>query len=166
MRALKNSVDWAEMYLTDYNRQPWHANKLQYEILLNTDNVQEVYMPRRSGKTEMIVVDAIYNMITQSNVKIGIITYKYIANIWDVLMAKLRCNPELEARLESLYGASKRLRATNGSEIRCWTIDNMGFRGQTLDYLYIDDAECVSADNLQILEQLASKRMLVYTQYE
>lgn len=116
-------------------------DKNQKELLRSKSKKRIVVSKRRMGKTESIIIDALYNAIKEPGVKVGIYTThrsqerEVISRIKEMFKESFNKYNLLSSQRENEFAL------LNGSKIEvCNAMGRDSGRGVRYDYLYLDEA--------------------------
>jgi replicative DNA helicase len=150
--ASTNSPEFAASKLKLPNKTPWIAREYQEKTLKCTARRRVLRWSRRTGKTDAISIEIVYQMFSNDGVKVVLIAphKPQVEEIVNRVKGFIHSNP-------LLYSCVTRDRAapfyelviTNGSRLRGFAVGSSGgnegvtVRGQDADYIYIEEMSYV-----------------------
>jgi len=152
LEAANNISLWAEKFLVLPNGQKWIPRWYQKEVLSCTSTRKCLRISRRSGKTDMAVVEILYSIFTNTNLKVVIAgpQKNHAEEIINRIRAFLQANPLLQECVKRDVSAPYyEILLTNGSRVRGFAAGakggsgGIGIRGQDADKIYIEEAAYV-----------------------
>ena len=78
-KIMKDPVAWAQAFLRTFNPksgkiEPWKARWYQVEMMTDKSKKRVYRCGRRTGKTETMVVESLFNVCTKRNFRVLIVT--------------------------------------------------------------------------------------------
>lgn len=151
---MKDPVLWAKAFIIAMNPEtkkygPWIARDYQAEILRNRD-VRKVYrMGRRLGKSECMIIDALWQVCTHKNYRVLFITpYE---NQVELVFRRMREivaeSPLVKKEVSRIKNSPYTVEFNNGSVILGFTTGAASgsgaasVRGQRADWLFLDELD-------------------------
>lgn len=151
---MKDPVKWAQVFLITYDARqgrkvPWTARWYQTEMLRDQSKKRVYRCGRRIGKTETMVVDALFNVCTKANFRVLIVTpYET-----QVRLAFMRLNelidesPLVKDKVKSRTKSPYKIEFNNNSAILGFTTGASSgggaasIRGQRADLIVMDEVD-------------------------
>lgn len=151
---LRDPVLWAKAFIVARNPEtkkdgPWIARDYQAEILRNRD-VRKVYrMGRRLGKSECMIVDALWQVCTHKNYRVLFVTpyENQVELIFRRMREIIADSPLIKQEVVKIKNSPYTVEMSNGSVILGFTTgasSNTGaasIRGQRADWLFLDELD-------------------------
>ena len=170
-RIKTNPVLWAKAYLVTYDAvkkayTPWTARWYQAEMLQDK-SLRKVYRcGRRTGKTETMVIEALYHTNTrQEFVAMFVAPYEnQIRMIFDRLRALIDASPLVKDKVERSTKNPYAIEFKGGSKILGFTTgasSNSGaasLRGQRADMIICDEMDYMGDSDFENVSMLAAER--------
>lgn len=172
LREINNDpVKWAQAFLKTYNPivqkiTPWTARWYQVEMLRDPA-IKKVYRcGRRTGKTETMVVDSLYNVSTKRNYRVLIITpfEKQVDLIFMRLNELINESPLLKREVVSTTKSPYKIRFNNESMILGFTTGASSgsgaasVRGQRADMIIMDEVDYMNDADFDSILMIAGER--------
>lgn len=167
---LLNPIIFAETYMKNYLKEG--LRKFQKKIISCKDKNVVLRIGRRSGKTVVLSVKAIYEAITNENFRVVIVTpaQRQYELIYDTIMNKmLMQHPDLMKCVERSIKTPGKIWFTSGSTISFFTAGTKSgqgaenVRGQGADLLILDEADYLSAKDIEAILALKYEHPNVVT---
>ena len=168
---VNDPVKWAQAFLTTWNgdkkcNTPWTARWYQAEMLRD-NSLKKVYRcGRRTGKTETMVVEALYQTYKNPNYRVLIIT-PYINQV-DLAFKRINelvdASPAIKARVVRQVKNPYQLEFSNHSSILGFTTGassgsgGASIRGQRADLLILDEVDYMSEADFDSVMIIAGER--------
>lgn len=166
-RILSDPVLFAATHLN------WHAREYQAEILRSKALRKLVRAGRRTGKTDTLIVDAIWRAYTNGQVVdedgatrpfVCLIITPFedqVGTIFDRIRELIRNSPAVSASVERDTKNPQLIQFKNGSQIKGFTAGTKSgseagkIRGQRADYIYLDEADYLSEADVNTVVAIA-----------
>lgn len=158
IEANLNPVLFAKRYIQNNKKEPWVARNHQIDVLKCTSKRKCLRISRRSGKTDLVVIDVIYSAFTTDRLRILIIgpQKKHAQEIFNRVKEKIYANPYLaQAIVKDVSSPYSILTLKNGSEIRGFAGgtkgkgDGVAVRGEDADKIYLEEAAYIDENSIQ-----------------
>lgn len=168
---LSDPVLWAKAFVVARNPEtgktgPWLARDYQAEILRNR-SVRKVYrMGRRLGKSESMIVDALWQTCTRKNYRVLFITpyENQVELIFRRLRELIADSPMIKDEVTKMKSSPYTVEFANGSVILGFTTGastNSGaasIRGQRADWLFLDELDYMGENDYSTVAAIANER--------
>lgn len=168
---MKDPVLWAKAFIIAMNPEtkkygPWIARDYQAEILRNRD-VRKVYrMGRRLGKSECMIIDALWQVCTHKNYRVLFITpYE---NQVELVFRRMREivaeSPLVKKEVSRIKNSPYTVEFNNGSVILGFTTGAASgsgaasVRGQRADWLFLDELDYMAENDYSTVSAIANER--------
>lgn len=157
LETLKDISKFAEKYIQLPNKEPWIPREYQRKILQCTSKKKVLRLGRRSGKTDSIVTEILYNAFTKGGQKLLVAGPQktHVEEIFNRLRERINVNPILASSIEKDVSAPYyRIKLKNKSEIRGFAAGTKGkegtaIRGQDADKIWLDEIDFIDSHALQ-----------------
>ena len=168
---MNDPVKWAQTFLITYDKTlkketPWTARWYQVQMLRDK-GLRKVYRcGRRTGKSEVMVIEALYNACTKKNYRVLLITpYENQIRLLFLRINELRqSSPLLNSMVTSSTKNPYKVELSNGSLIMGFTTGassgNSGasIRGQAADLLILDECDYMADGDFDSILMIAGER--------
>lgn len=168
---MNDPVKWAQTFLISYDKQlkkdtPWTARWYQVQMLRDK-SLKKVYRcGRRTGKSEVMVIEALYNASTHRNYRVLLITpYESQVRLLFMRLNELKnSSPLLASLITSTTKNPYKMEFKNGSVIMGFTTGassgNAGasIRGQAADLLILDECDYMADGDFDSIIMIAGER--------
>lgn len=164
-------VKWAQTFLVGYDKTlkkdtPWTARWYQAQMLRDTSRKKVYRCGRRTGKSECMVIEALYNACRRRNFRVLLITpYENQIQLLFQRLSELRASsPLLNARVVSATKNPYRIEFDNGSLIMGFTTgassgsSGASIRGQAADLLILDECDYMADGDFDSVLMIAAER--------
>ena len=164
-------VKWAQVFLITYDKTlkrdtPWTARWYQSQMIRDKSKKKVYRCGRRTGKSECMVVEALYNACNHRNYRVLLITpYENQIRLLFQRITELRnSSPLLNARVVSATKNPYKIEFDNGSLIMGFTTGassgNSGasIRGQAADLLILDECDYMADGDFDSILMIAGER--------
>lgn len=167
----KDPVLWAKAFVVAVNPEtkktgPWVARDYQAEILRNRD-VRKVYrMGRRLGKSECMIVDALWQVCTHRNYRVLFITpyENQVELIFRRIREIVNDSPMIKNEISRIKNSPYTVEFNNGSVILGFTTGAASgsgaasVRGQRADWLFLDELDYMAENDYSTVAAIANER--------
>lgn len=167
----KDPVLWAKAFVVAVNPEtkktgPWIARDYQAEILRNRD-VRKVYrMGRRLGKSECMIVDALWQVCTHKNYRVLFITpyENQVELIFRRIREIVNDSPMIKEEISRIKNSPYTVEFNNGSVILGFTTGAASgsgaasVRGQRADWLFLDELDYMAENDYSTVAAIANER--------
>ena len=167
----KDPVLWAKAFVVAVNPEtkktgPWIARDYQAEILRNRD-VRKVYrMGRRLGKSECMIVDALWQVCTHKNYRVLFITpyENQVELIFRRIREIVNDSPMIKDEISRIKNSPYTVEFNNGSVILGFTTGAASgsgaasVRGQRADWLFLDELDYMAENDYSTVAAIANER--------
>lgn len=164
-------VKWAQTFLITYDKTkkqdtPWTARWYQVQMLRDK-SLRKVYRcGRRTGKSEVMVIEALFNACTKKNYRVLLVTpYENQIRLLFLRLNELRnSSPLLNSMVTSSTKNPFKMEFSNGSLIMGFTTGassgNSGasIRGQAADLLILDECDYMANGDFDSIIMIAGER--------
>lgn len=177
LERLYDPIKWAAHYLRQPNNDPWIARGYQEEVLRCTSDRVVIRITRRSGKTDMLAVKALWMMFRQKSFRVLIAGPQkiHVDLIFKRIRGFLSRNSFLsDSVTKNISSPVHELRLNNDSYVMGFAVGTKGntegvsIRGQDADALLLDevayiDTEAMQGAVLPILQTTARTTMTAFS---
>ena len=153
-RIMADPVLWAKAFVVSNNAAtkkygPWEARDYQAEMLRD-NSLRKVYRcGRRTGKTEVMIIDGFHKACTHKNFRILYVTpYENQVNLIFMRMRELiHDSPLLKKQVVRMKNSPYTIEFSNGSTILGFTTGASSgsgaasIRGQRADHIFLDEID-------------------------
>ncbi len=155
---LLDPIYFSEKYMASYLKKG--LREFQKEILNCNEHQVVLRIGRRSGKTVVLSVKAVYEALANEDYRVVIITpgKNHYEIIYDTIMNKLILpSPELKACVTRNIKTPGKIWFTSGSTISFFTAGTksgsgaVGIRGQGAEFIIIDEADYLSTTDMETI---------------
>ena len=155
VEAINDPVLFAKKYIKNNDNEPWIAREHQAHVLRCTSKRKCLRISRRSGKTDLVVIEIIYSAFTKPNQRILVIgpQKKHASEIFGRIKEKIYANSFLAtAIVRDVASPHSVLALKNGSEIRGFAGgtkgkgDSVAVRGEDASKIFLE--ECLPVGSL------------------
>jgi len=167
----RNPVLWAKAYLITYDAvqkkyTPWTARWYQAEMLQDRGRRKVYRCGRRTGKTETMVVESLYNTnVNPEFVAMFVAPYEnQIRLIFDRLRALIEASPMIKEGVTRSTKNPYAIEFDNGSKIVGFTTGassgsgGASLRGQRADMIICDEMDYMGDSDFENISMLAAER--------
>ena len=175
-KIMKDPVAWAQAFLRTFNPktgkiEPWKARWYQVEMMTDKSKKRVYRCGRRTGKTETMVVESLFNVCTKRNFRVLIVTpYET-----QVRLAFMRLNeliqesPVVKSMVVSNTKNPYMIKLSNDSAILGFTTGASSgggaasVRGQRADLIVMDEVDYMSEADFDSVMIIAGERPEIRT---
>ena len=175
-KIMKDPVAWAQAFLRTFNPksgkiEPWKARWYQVEMMTDKSKKRVYRCGRRTGKTETMVVESLFNVCTKRNFRVLIVTpYET-----QVRLAFMRLNeliqesPVVKSMIVSNTKNPYMIKLANDSAILGFTTGASSgggaasVRGQRADLIVMDEVDYMSEADFDSVMIIAGERPEIRT---
>ena len=164
-------VKWAQVFLVTYDKTlkketPWTARWYQSQMIRDKSKKKVYRCGRRTGKSECMVVESLYNACNHKNYRVLLITpYENQIRLLFQRINELRSSsPLLNARVVSATKNPYKIEFDNGSLIMGFTTgassgsSGASIRGQAADLLILDECDYMADGDFDSILMIAGER--------
>ena len=164
-------VKWAQVFLVTYDKTlkketPWTARWYQSQMIKDKSKKKVYRCGRRTGKSECMVVESLYNACNHKNYRVLLITpYENQIRLLFQRINELRSSsPLLNARVVSATKNPYKIEFDNGSLIMGFTTgassgsSGASIRGQAADLLILDECDYMADGDFDSILMIAGER--------
>ena len=164
-------VKWARVFLVTYEKTlkketPWTARWYQSQMIKDKSKKKVYRCGRRTGKSECMVVESLYNACNHKNYRVLLITpYENQIRLLFQRINELRnSSPLLNARVVSATKNPYKIEFDNGSLIMGFTTgassgsSGASIRGQAADLLILDECDYMADGDFDSILMIAGER--------
>lgn len=164
-------VKWAQVFLVTYDKTlkrdtPWTARWYQSQMIKDKSKKKVYRCGRRTGKSECMVVESLYNACNHRNYRVLLITpYENQIRLLFQRINELRnSSPLLNARVVSATKNPYKIEFDNGSLIMGFTTgassgsSGASIRGQAADLLILDECDYMADGDFDSILMIAGER--------
>jgi replicative DNA helicase len=169
--VMNDPVKWAQTFLISYDKNlkkdtPWTARWYQVQMLRDK-SLKKVYRcGRRTGKSEVMVIEALYNATTNRNYRVLLITpYEAQVRLLFMRLNELKnSSPLLASLISSTTKNPYKMEFKNGSCIMGFTTgassgsSGASIRGQAADLLILDECDYMADGDFDSIIMIAGER--------
>lgn len=168
---MDDPVKWAQTFLISYDKTlkkdtPWTARWYQVQMLRD-QSLKKVYRcGRRTGKSEVMVIESLYNASTKRNYRVLLITpYESQVRLLFMRLNELKnSSPLLDSLITSSTKNPYKMEFKNGSCIMGFTTgassgsSGASIRGQAADLLILDECDYMADGDFDSIIMIAGER--------
>lgn len=168
---MKDPVKWAQTFLVTYDKAkkrdtPWTARWYQVQMIRD-NSLKKVYRcGRRTGKTESMVVEALFSACTKRNYRVLLVTpYENQVRLMFLRLNELMTSsPLLKSMVTSMTKNPYKMEFSNGSLIMGFTTGASSgggaasIRGQAADLIIMDECDYMSDADFDSVLMIAGER--------
>lgn len=170
-KIMDEPARWAKAFLKTFDPVekkyvPWVARWYQKEMLEDKSLKKVARCGRRTGKTEVMVVDSLYRAMTHKNYRVLIVTpyENQVRLIFSRLKELVDGSPMIKDEVVRNTFSPFLMELKNGSKIMGFTTGAASgsgaasIRGQKADYLVIDEMDYLGPNDFDTIMTIAAER--------
>ena len=170
-KIMSDPVLWAETFLVSYNaltkkKGPWKARPYQEEMMRDTSLYKVYRCGRRLGKSETMVVEAIYKAFTHENFRVLFVTpyENQVSNIFRRIRELVSDSPLVKSQVTSMKNSPYTVEFNNKSVILGFTSgassgsNAASVRGQRADAIFLDELDYMGDGDYSTIAAIAGER--------
>lgn len=168
---MADPVKWGQVFVKTYDgakkcETPWTARWYQAESLRDKSLKKVLRQGRRTGKTEMMVLDMLWRTNTRRNYRCLTVTpYENQVRLqFQRLRELIEASPTLKAEVVTMTKNPYAIVFKNNSAIFGFTTGassgsgGAGIRGQRADWIYMDEVDYMTDDDFDSVTAIAAER--------
>lgn len=170
-QLINDPVTWAKTFIVSNDAitkqyGPWVARDYQEEMLRDKSHRKVYRCGRRTGKSEVMVVDGLHKAFTHKNFRILYVTpYENQVRLLFMRMKEIiNDSPLLKAELKSIKSNPYMIEWKNGSAIIGFTTGAStgqgaaSVRGQRADWIFLDEMDYMGENDYGTISMIAGER--------